>query len=461
MPTLDEIVTANVSVQSNPISPAAFGVPAIFGVHTRFGDAYRTYTTLQGMLDDGFLATDGEYLEAQALLAQATISGRKVASFIQARRETPVAQRTDGTVTYDAAGMYTITITGPNHDPISVGPTAANASDTQTATDIAAALQGDGTFAPLYTAAAVGADVQITADRVGAPFIATATVTGGSAAIAFAAGIANVGMPEDLARVVAAGAEFYCVLTTDRDSYDIEAMSETVESHTPPKIFIPQSSDAALIAAAYSVGTPHADIGSELKSNTRNRTGLCYHGTDAEPLGSAISGNNLPWDPGSRTWALKTLSGITADVLTDTQYGYLTGTKDLPTSGKNVNVYVPHGSQISVFQRGMMASGRFIDVQIVADYLANAVQVSVANLLVANPKTPFDENGIELVKMAARKPLQAAKDEGILAAGEEITVSVTTPTDAERQNRVLNGVAASVVYSGAIHTVQIDIFVAL
>jgi hypothetical protein len=251
---------------------------------------------------------------------------------------------------------------------------------------------------------------------------------------------------------------------TDRASGDIEAFSSAIESHIPPKTLFPQSAEAALIAAAYNPASIHLDIGSELKGNNRNRTGLWYHAATLEGLASAAAGNNLPFDPGTRTWAVKELSGITADALTDTQYAFLTGTAQAPASGKNVNVFVPFGPQVSVTNRGMMASGRFIDVQIVADWLANQVQVSVANLLLGNGKIPYDTSGIELVSMAVLQPLQAAKDDGILAQDQEIVVS--TPDSAsvpvtDRVARQLNNVTASVVYSGAIQNVQIDITVQL
>lgn len=466
MPDISEIVDVTISVEEAALTPAAFGRPAIFGPATALGsDDYALYTTLAGMIDDGFLTTDDEYEMAVALLAQANISGRRVTDWIVARRDTPVAQVQTLAVVYDVASTYNVTIGGPNFPDTTVNVAATVDADTTEAA-IATAINASAA-APFVTASAAGPDITITSDRAGVPISVTVSVTGGAGTLSNATTTANVGLPEDLARVVAAGAEWYATLITDRDAGDIEAMSAAIEAHTPPKIFIPMSVDTDIDDAAYDGSSPagiNADIASELKGNNRNRTALFYHETASEFADGAFAGRSLPYTPGTITWALKELSGVTANSMTDGEYAIVTGTKTAPTSGKNANTLVPHGSQVSVTQRGMMASGRFIDVQIVADYLQNQVQVSVANLLLSAPKLPYDTSGIQRVAMAVRAPLQAAKEAGILASDRDITVTVPDSalvSSSDRTNRVLNNVTASVVYSGGIHYVQINIVVSL
>lgn len=470
MVLLSEIVEVAVSVEEAALTPAAFGRPAIFGATQAFpSDDYQLYTTLDGMVDAGFLTTDAEYLEAAALLAQANISGRRVTDWIVVRRETPVAQVQTLVVGHNATSIYNVVIGGPGFVDVTV--TVNNSTNTYTtATLLAAAIDAAidaSAAAPFVTAGSSGANVTITSDRAGVPISVTVSVTGGAGTLSNTTTTANVGLPEDLARAVAAGAEWYATLTTDRDAGDIEALSAAIESATPPKIFIAMTADSDVPTPAYDNSTPAnalADIGSELKTNNRNRTALFYHSQLSEYADAAFAGRSLPYTPGTITWALKELSGITPDGLTDTQFANMTGTKTAPTSGKNVNVIVPHGSQVSVTQRGMMASGRFIDVQIVADYLQNQMQVSVANLLLSAPKLPYDTSGILRVSGAARAPLQAAKEAGILASDRDITVSVPTSasvSSTDRTTRVLNNVTASVVYSGGIHYVQINLSVGL
>lgn len=469
MPDISEIVDVNVVVEEAALTPAAFGRPAIFGTAAAISpDDFRLYTALSGMTDDGFATTDAEYVMAAALMAQSAISGRRVTDWIVARRLTPVAQIQTLAVVYDVASTYNVVIGGASFGDVTVNVAATVDADTTEAA-IATAINAS-LAAPYVTASSAGPDITITSDRAGVPISVTVSVTAGAGTLSNATTTANVGLPEDLARVVAAGAEFYCTLTTDRDAGDIEALSAAVEVATPPKIFIPMSVDDQVDDAAYSSSSVpghlgvNLDIASELKGNNRNRTALFFHETASESADGAWAGRCLPFTPGTITWALKELSGVTANSLTDTEYARVTGTKTDPTSGKNANTLVPHGSQVSVTQRGMMASGRFIDVQIVADYLQNQVQTSVANLLLSTPKLPYDTSGIQRVAMAVRAPLQAAKEAGILASDRDILVSVPDSalvSSSDRTNRVLNNVTASVVYSGGIHYVQINLTVSL
>jgi hypothetical protein len=96
--------------------------------------------------------------------------------------------------------------------------------------------------------------------------------------------------------------------------------------------------------------------------------------------------------------------------------------------------------------------------------LGNEVQISVANYMLANPKVPFDNTGIEDLKQAFMQPLQAAKEAGILAADAEITVTAPTSsqvTAADRTARRLDSLSGVVRYSGAIHNVVINLTVTI
>lgn len=74
-----------------------------------------------------------------------------------------VQRAATGTVTLGGgAGNVTVVLNGT-----SVGPVAFNASDTQTAADVAAALNANGTLGPLMTATSAGPVITITWDTVG------------------------------------------------------------------------------------------------------------------------------------------------------------------------------------------------------------------------------------------------------------------------------------------------------
>ena len=177
-----------------------------------------------------------------------------------------------------------------------------------------------------------------------------------------------------------------------------------------------------------------------------------------------MAGRCLPFDPGTLTWALKGLSGVTADSLTATEYSNLTGTKTAPTSGKNGNTYTPYSASISLTNRGTMASGRFIDVQRTVDWLQNQVQTAVFNAQVSADKMPFDDAGIQRLANQVRGALQAAKDSNVLASDKEFSVTAPRSADVSAANktaRVLEPpIEASATLSGAVHYAHVNIKVA-
>lgn len=464
MTDITEVVDVSVSVESAALSAAGFGRALILGTHTRFAEVARLYSSAAAMLADGFLTSDLEYQEALSFFSQsAEADGRKPPDVLIGRRATPVAQVITLTVVYDAAGQYSVTIGQAGMDSIVIGPIAANTDAPTTATDIATAINGNATLAAILTAAPVGSTVTLTSDVAGIPFTATPSVTGGAATFTGATTTANVGVPEDLAGIEAAGFDWYATLLTSRTKREQVEAAIWTEGSTRPRICFLQSSEAALIAATYSAGSPYADIGSELKALNYHRTALVYASSDTNMVAAAWAGARLPFTPGTQTWAIKKLVGVLAETLTATQYAFLTGTAAAPTSGKNVNVYQSLG-QVSVMLRGQMASGRYIDVTRVADYLADQVEVSVGNLMLGEPKIPYTTGGLALVEAAIRQPLVSAKEQGILADDEEILVTmpaIGSVSAADRTNRLLNPPAqVAVVYSGAIHKAQINISLA-
>ena len=456
---INEVVDVTVSITEAPLSPAAFGRAMILGIHTRFAERFRLYTSLTGMTDDGFVASDAEYKAAEKLLAQSAISGKRVQDFLVGRRATAVANVWTGVVTYEASQNITITISRPGLAPVSV-VVATDTDGPTTMAAIVAALNADSDLGPILTAAPVsGSTLTITSDQAGIQLSVSAT-GGGSAALALTETTANVGLKEDLTAVKAAGAEWFATIPTTRNAGDIKHGAEWHEADGE-HIMLAQGSDSASKSAAYDSGSPYADVASELKAGGYNLTSWWYHGDDASDLAAAVAGRCLPNDPGTQTWAQKRLSGIVADDLTATEIANLTGTKTNPTGGKNANVYIAFSSSISLTQRGMMASGRYIDVQRTAMWLQNQVQTAVFNAQISREKVPFDDSGIQYLANAVRGVLAAAKDAGVLASDREFSVTPPRSADISAANktaRVLSpAITANAILSGALHYAQVSI----
>ena len=59
MGSLSDIASVSISTLAAAVKQPGFGVPLIADFHTRYPERVRFYTSLQGMIDDGFTVNDG------------------------------------------------------------------------------------------------------------------------------------------------------------------------------------------------------------------------------------------------------------------------------------------------------------------------------------------------------------------------------------------------------------------
>lgn len=195
-----------------------------------------------------------------------------------------------------------------------------------------------------------------------------------------------------------------------------------------------------------------ADIASALKAKNYDRSVILYHAAPSagdDYPDSAWVGEGFPYEPGSSTWAYKTLKGIAADNITATAEGAL--------KGKNCNWYNSVGG-VSITQQGKVASGEYIDVIIGTDWMEARLREAVYAVLVNQRKLPYDDSGIAAVEGLVRGVLNDAAGKGIIQR-DSIQVSVPKYADipqADRIARHLPDVKFSALYLGAIHSVRID-----
>ncbi len=164
------------------------------------------------------------------------------------------------------------------------------------------------------------------------------------------------------------------------------------------------------------------------------------------------------YQPGSETWAFKTLATIVPSVLSADNKKELEKnniSSFLRYSGKNVTI------------GGKVLSGEWIDVIRFRDWLKSEIQTNVFNAIQANTKTPYTDGGIGMIEGALEETLSKGQDVGGIAETEydeednEIPgYTVIVPlaaslTEAERKSRKLPGVKWSARLAGAIHVVEI------
>lgn len=197
--------------------------------------------------------------------------------------------------------------------------------------------------------------------------------------------------------------------------------------------------------------TKTTDIASTLKGLSYDRAVVIWHptpATGADYPDAAWMGEGFPFDPGSSTWAYKTLKGVSPDNVSG---------KETTLQNKNCNYYSEVGG-VNITQEGKVASGEWIDIIIGTDWIEARLRESVYGAFVNNRKVPYDDNGIGMVKGLVKGVLCEAGNMGILQID---SIEVTAPKYAEipqadRIARKLPKVKFRALYQGAIQRVAIE-----
>jgi len=431
MSLVDEIVQLTITVQDAALTADGFGTPLIMAHHSVYGpELVRSYSSTTAMTDDGFAATDPAVLTAAKIFSQ----NPKVSSIkVGKRSSTPSAQSIVMTVDSAVNGqLYTVNINGTDFDFTAVTAVAA---------DIAAGL---------VSAINLGAEPVTATDNLDGTFDLDADVAGDIFTLAvnsrtllqYNDQTADAGIAADYAAIKSEDSDFYGVLLEYCATAEVTALAAAVEADR--KLFLAETADQSTLDA------DSGCLGEVLSLAGYHRTSLIWSGSPQDSAGSAWMGNRFPSDPGSSTWAFKSLAGVTVDTLTDTERGNL--------EGNSVNYYV-QAKGLSLTIGGYAASGRFLDITRGIDWLFSRLQERILSLLANTEKVPYTDAGVALVENSVRAQLREAVSQGVLAGDPEPTVStplVASVSSVDRANRLLPDVTFSGQLAGAIHSIEID-----
>ena len=423
MPSLNQIVDIQITRQTRGISQVGFGTPMVLGLHTRFAERAREYSSTEEMLSDGFLTSDAEYKAVAAIFAQEITPDRVVVG----RRTAAVAQVVTVTPTVVNNFNYVVTINGVAYSFLS----DANATGAEIQAGLVAAINLGSE--PVTASAGGGSTVVLTADVAGTAFT-YAVSTNLNAALT----TANNGVVEDIEAVRALNDDWYALQLTSRTSSDILNAAAHIE--TLRKFFLACSEDSAVIA-----GTA-LNVLDVLNTRDYDRTGYLWSDDQENFPEAAWLGRVLPLDPGSETWKFKNLNGIAASVLTTTQQNNVLNDKG--------NTYETFAG-VAITREGTVASGEYIDVIRGIDWLEARMQEDIFSALIQVSKIPYTDEGIAVIEGLVRKRLQIAVRVGLLSS---FTVSVPKVADIsnnDKAQRLLPDVRFTGVLAGAIHKVQV------
>ncbi len=441
MGTLNDYVTLTISRASVGLTRAGFGTALVLTPNVSWAERTRTYNDLSAVAADFTNTSSPEYLAAVALFSQ-TPSPTKIKFGRRALKPTMV--QTLDVVTVRNSYKYQVKVKGCSAAGTAVTATTVEFTSDSSATDaeIAAGLVTalNAVVNKNYTAAGAASPITLTATAAGDWFsLEVVSVDDLKVKMTHA----DPGVATDLTAIQNADNDFYTVYNMWNSELEGGALAAWVQ--TAKKTYVADSNVTE--AAITAVG--NGEFLNDLKTLGYTRTLGFYHHAPDQMAGAALMGRCLPLPPGSETWALKTLTGVTTSPLT--------GTHKTNLQARNANGYESIGS-VGVTFDGKVGSGEYFDVIRFLDWFENVAATRIFNALIAEDKKPYTEEGIASIG----SELRGAIKEGIAAGGidgsQDWTVTLPKLADissSDKTARTLNGVKFKFVLAGALHKVVV------
>lgn len=435
---LNDVVQVTITTESAKVLQPGYGVPLILSAGATFPERARVYEDIDGLESDGFTSSMPEHKAASALFAQnprpeEVIIGRLVNKPTMRWAVTPVVGN---------AVTYKLKIDGTE--------VSYTSDASATATEIIGGLK---TAIDALSKAITTSDqttyLRIVANTAGAWFdVSSPDVS----KLGITMDNADPGFATDLSAIKVENNDWYAVLNPYASSAINVAVAAWVE--TNKKLFLAQTIDSDVLTVAWHA-TNSLDVGSLLRRAAYARTALIYHPTNNEMAAAAWAGKLLPMDPGSETWAFKTLSGVTAYSLSSTNRSNATT--------KYVNTYEAIAG-LNMTSPGKVSANEWIDTIRFIDWQETDAATGIFRVVANNPKLPYTDAGIAAVAAEVRASLARGVDAGGLADDPAPTVSVPKAADVSAQDkadRILRDITFDATLAGAIHEIRISGRVAL
>lgn len=422
MTQLTDIIDIQISRETAAVAQTNFNVPLFISSHLNFVERARTYSSLLAVADD-FATTDTAYIAAQRFFGQTL----KPANIVIGRRQIPGATINISTVTIGTSYVVTVSNT----------PIAYTSVTGDTATDIVAGLKLAYDVTPVTGVTFV--------DNLDGTATLASTVDWSltsSSNIAIAAAPATEAWGDTVDAVQAADDTWYALTIESHATTDVLAVAANIEAKK--KVFGTSSSSLDI------KGTGTTDLFSQLQALTYQRTfGLWSADADTTFPECAWIGYQLQEQPGSNTWAYKTLSGFTVSKLSDTE------SKNI--QNKNGNTYERVGG-LNTTIGGKMFGGEWIDVMVFVDWLEQRMKERLWFRMANSKKIPYTSAGAAIIEAEIRAQLNDGIRAGGLADSPAPIVTVPDVLSVSanlRAQRIFEGITFEARLAGAIHFVKI------
>lgn len=438
---LSSVVT--VSIAASAINPTrqGFNVPLILSATAAWTERTRSYTSAAAVALD-FATTTPEYKQAAKMFAQNPAPAKIKIGRVNGAKPTQTWSVTPLAVN---SHKYAMQVNGRDFSYTSDG--------SATVAEITAGLK-----AAFDTAAALSPALAITSTDASTKLTVAANVAGGW----FSLGTTIDGSPRNDPNLTmiqdhadpGMSAELDLLFAADRDwygftnSYNSKAVVDAIGgwAETNKRLFVAETQDSATINTGKS-GTD--DVMESTQANGLTHTSVGYSEDTADFMDAAWMGNRLPDKPGSNTWWAAQLATVLFGNYSDTQRSNV--------AAKNGNLYEDVAA-VGITTPGKVASGAYIDFIIYVDYLTARLAERVFSKLAQSRKTPYDDDGINIIGAELKAQFQEDADRGAILGDWTVTLpkSKDIPAGgADRLARTLNLVKFSANYDDAIQSVAI------
>jgi hypothetical protein len=439
--SVQDIVNLQITLRDSAPTKQGFGRPAFSAYHTHYSDLSRLYRQPAELLDDGFLVTDKVYLDAQALCSQRP----RPKDFKVLRLGTPSTQTVEYTpiprgasATFIVGDVYSGVIGGnawsftvpssPSLDIVVDGITSAI-----DALPLVTALSSPATTSSVKT-------------------VVTTTAAGSVLVHSYSSNLqlevvtTDAGIAADLAACFAVDSDWFALLPTGCGSAEITAIAAWIEP-LRRMCFYTTSDNSAKGA---STGIFHS-----LKALAYANTAGFWHHILGAPLAAAITGQRLTAQPGSDTWAHKTVVGVAPSTP-----DYLSTSQQNNVLANNGSIYTDIGGSGRI-QYGKTAGGSRIDTIRYIHFLFARVQEAVLGVFQSVEKVPFTDEGVGMLTGAISAVLFGHTKAPYFALKVDPPPFVEAPLVADvdladRVDRHLPDVTFSATLTGAIETIDIS-----
>lgn len=257
--------------------------------------------------------------------------------------------------------------------------------------------------------------------------------------------------------------------TATFDNAEKIALAQYIEAATPARVCGFTETDGRILSAVY-----ETDLASQAKKLSLKRTLVTY--SQNENAVTSIFGRafsvNFSANRSVITLMYKQQPSVVAETLTETQASVL--------ESKNCNVFVNYSNDAAIIQEGKVASGAYFDEIHGLDWLADALQNAIWNLLYqSKTKIPQTDDGQNQILNACAAVCQEGVKNGLIAAGTwnsdgfgELergqyldsgyylySEPMAEQDQSEREQRKAPPIQIAVKLAGAIHTVDVAVSV--